>query len=553
MIRPRLAFALLAVFVVGCANEPTVPTPQVTKVAKPVGSHAASLGTYSPALNSSLDPAVTFAYQPLPLTAFAINDAGLVVGDVGSNGTSAAWTASGGLVVLGNVDGTTGCCSYLKSVNAQGVAVGATGNDPNWGIAVQVWSQSTNARTVLGPGVGFGINDNGDIVGHSDPFFIPNGGTRVQLPLGTFFIHGYIGEGRAINNTRSIVGYLWGPDGLSHAVTWPSPAGPVVDLGSLGGDQAQANSINTAGDIVGWGEVAHASTVRHAVLWPATGGMIDLNTWPNPCAGSSEARGANDQGIIVGLCNGQPVLWTALQGMRLLSLPSAPGNGQTPYAINSLLQIVGTGSLWQPAQSAQTITFGTLSGHTFGDADFAVSATASSGLAVTFSAGGSCIVSGTSVHLTGVGNCTITASQAGNASYLAAPNVTQSFTIAQATPSIAWTPPMSTFWGTPLSAVQLNATATGIGGGPLAGTFTYTPPAGTYLPAGPAQTLSVTFNPLDAVNYSPASMTAQIAVVYATPKTKDECKDGGWESVVRADGSAFKNQGDCIQYVNTGK
>jgi hypothetical protein len=48
-------------------------------------------------------------------------------------------------------------------------------------------------------------------------------------------------------------------------------------------------------------------------------------------------------------------------------------------------------------------------------------------------------------------------------------------------------------------------------------------------------------------------MTAQIAVVYATPKTKDECKDGGWEIVVRADGSAFKNQGDCIQYVNTGK
>jgi hypothetical protein len=34
---------------------------------------------------------------------------------------------------------------------------------------------------------------------------------------------------------------------------------------------------------------------------------------------------------------------------------------------------------------------------------------------------------------------------------------------------------------------------------------------------------------------------------------KDECKDGGWMSVFRADGSAFKNQGDCIQYVNTGK
>jgi hypothetical protein len=31
------------------------------------------------------------------------------------------------------------------------------------------------------------------------------------------------------------------------------------------------------------------------------------------------------------------------------------------------------------------------------------------------------------------------------------------------------------------------------------------------------------------------------------------CKNGGWQSYTRADGSLFKNQGDCIQYVNTGK
>jgi hypothetical protein len=37
------------------------------------------------------------------------------------------------------------------------------------------------------------------------------------------------------------------------------------------------------------------------------------------------------------------------------------------------------------------------------------------------------------------------------------------------------------------------------------------------------------------------------------PTAKDECKDGGWEDMTRADGSSFKNQGDCIQYVNTGK
>ncbi len=34
---------------------------------------------------------------------------------------------------------------------------------------------------------------------------------------------------------------------------------------------------------------------------------------------------------------------------------------------------------------------------------------------------------------------------------------------------------------------------------------------------------------------------------------KDDCKKGGWKGLERADGSSFKNQGDCIQYVNTGK
>lgn len=34
---------------------------------------------------------------------------------------------------------------------------------------------------------------------------------------------------------------------------------------------------------------------------------------------------------------------------------------------------------------------------------------------------------------------------------------------------------------------------------------------------------------------------------------KRDCKNGGWQSLTRADGSPFKSQGDCIQYTNTGK
>jgi hypothetical protein len=77
----------------------------------------------------------------------------------------------------------------------------------------------------------------------------------------------------------------------------------------------------------------------------------------------------------------------------------------------------------------QTITFGALSDKTYGDADFTVSATASSGLAVSFTASGACTISGNIVHITGTGTCTITAKQGGNGNYNAAPDVSQTFTV----------------------------------------------------------------------------------------------------------------------------
>lgn len=40
---------------------------------------------------------------------------------------------------------------------------------------------------------------------------------------------------------------------------------------------------------------------------------------------------------------------------------------------------------------------------------------------------------------------------------------------------------------------------------------------------------------------------------YDVATDKDECKNGGWQNVKRADGSSFKNQGDCVSYTNTGR
>jgi hypothetical protein len=49
------------------------------------------------------------------------------------------------------------------------------------------------------------------------------------------------------------------------------------------------------------------------------------------------------------------------------------------------------------------------------------------------------------------------------------------------------------------------------------------------------------------------SLSPFVVAKLATPTNMNQCKNGAWQTRVRANGSRFKNQGDCIQYVNTGK
>jgi uncharacterized delta-60 repeat protein len=84
------------------------------------------------------------------------------------------------------------------------------------------------------------------------------------------------------------------------------------------------------------------------------------------------------------------------------------------------------------SKASQTINFDALPDKTFGDADFVVSASASAGPGVSFSAAGQCSNSASSVHLSGAGVCLITASQSGDSNYNAAADVTRSFQISKA-------------------------------------------------------------------------------------------------------------------------
>ena len=83
--------------------------------------------------------------------------------------------------------------------------------------------------------------------------------------------------------------------------------------------------------------------------------------------------------------------------------------------------------------------------------------------------------------------------------------------VTPATPTISWAEPTDITAGTPLGGAQLDATAS------VPGVFTYTPAAGTILTAGSKQTLSVTFRPSDAQDYTVATGSTVISVI--TPST----------------------------------
>ena len=119
------------------------------------------------------------------------------------------------------------------------------------------------------------------------------------------------------------------------------------------------------------------------------------------------------------------------------------------------------------APTAQTITFGPLSNKTLGAAPFTVSATATSGGTVTYSSTTTsvCTVAGATVTIKTTGTCTIAANSpaqtvAGTV-YAAAPQVTQSFTVA-ATQTITFNP-TDKIYTAPNYNLTATTNATGLG------------------------------------------------------------------------------------------
>jgi uncharacterized repeat protein (TIGR03803 family) len=86
--------------------------------------------------------------------------------------------------------------------------------------------------------------------------------------------------------------------------------------------------------------------------------------------------------------------------------------------------------------------------------------------------------------------------------------------VTAAMPRLTWPSPSTISYGTPLSPLQLNASAD------VPGTVVFQPPLNTVLPVGAAQTLTATFLPDDAANYVSVSGSVPITVLPAAPATQ---------------------------------
>jgi hypothetical protein len=235
----------------------------------------------------------------------------------------------------------------------------------------------------------------------------------------TFESGPYTYRGSAFTATATATGAS-----LSQAVTPVNYSGDCTNVTSANGCTASATY---SGDTNHEGSAGSASititkanqTITFGALANKTFGDPDFPVSATATSGLAVSFAANAQCTVAGTT-------VHLTGNGSCTITaSQAGNGNVNAAPNVQQSFTIT-------RANQTITFGALANKTFGDPDFTVSATATSGLAVSFAASGQCTVAGTTVHLTGNGSCTITASQTGNGNFNAAPDVQQSFTIAGA-------------------------------------------------------------------------------------------------------------------------
>jgi len=366
--------------------------------------------------------------QPVVNTVWTHADIG-TVGQTGNAGYAGGMTLYGsGADIWGNADafhfnyqsltGDGAIVAHVASLQSYGTATAISAN-AKAGIMMRATLLANSIHTVVDitPGVGIEFIRRTATAGSSTS----NSTTGIVAPYWEKLTR----SGNVFTAYRSADGNTWTLVGTAQTITMPTTiyvglaacshntavlSQAKFDTVSISSAIPKITSSKTAGGVYG---SAFVDTIK------ATNSPYHFSASGLP-AGLSMNTG---NGVIAGI----PTVAGTFS--VLVSATNATGNSGTTDTLKLTINKLN-----------QSITFNALPAKLVNDADFDAGATASSGLAISYTSSDATvatIVNG-KVHIVGAGSTTITATQAGNAGYLAAAPVSQSLTVNRQTQTITF-------------------------------------------------------------------------------------------------------------------
>jgi FG-GAP-like repeat/Secretion system C-terminal sorting domain/IPT/TIG domain len=203
-----------------------------------------------------------------------------------------------------------------------------------------------------------------------------------------------------------------------------------------------AGSTAITASQTGNGNYNPATNVQQVLTVSKANQTITFGSLPNKTVGDAPfiLTGTSSSGLSVTYSGSNPAVATVsgntvtVIGFGTTTITASQTGNSNFYPATNVQQDLAV-------KENQTITFGTLSDKTFGDAAFVLTASSSSSLAITYASSNTAVatVSGATVTIVGAGATTITASQAGDANFNPATDLDQALAVNKANQMITFT------------------------------------------------------------------------------------------------------------------
>jgi len=404
-------------------------------------------------------PASPVTYGVSPITLSAMASSGLAVnfsissGPCSVSGSTLTVTGAGGCVVAANQAGNADYAAAAQvmqsvTVNQAALTVSANSSSRAYGAANPAFGYTVT---------GYVNGDTSSVVGGSAAE--TTSATASSAP-GSYAI---TFSSKALIATNYAFSYVSGTLTVTQAsqtITFAAPASPVtygvspislsasassglavtfsVSSGScsVSGTTLTVTGASTcvvAANQAGNADYSTAATASHSIVVNAAVLTVTANNASRVYGTANPTFTASFSGFVNGDTS------SVLSGAPSLTTTATPTSAPGSYTITSAAGTLGASNYTFSFASGtmtvtvatQTITFtAPVSPVTYGVSPISLSATASSGLAVTFSVfSGPCTVSGNTMTVAGAGTCVVAANQPGNADYTAAAAVLRSLVI----------------------------------------------------------------------------------------------------------------------------